>query len=222
MTTTRNTSSNIPSIIDTTTTVTEKYQYNDDYTAFTDVLEHTNTTTNYTYAPVEHGGHKIALTYSVSVTVYADTARWNANTTSVYKRLQWQVAGVNGNQVNSDTGDDLLALPSDKVLIKAVKAASAAIDRFNEDEALRPSLISLVGVVPADTLPATEALPLVGKIACLYSRGTIRTGIITKVGTKNIEIAYLTRGGLDDEARGHGKAVITRKAQPLAAVKIAV
>lgn len=220
--TTNSSTSSTTSIIDTTTTVAETFHYNDDYTAFTDVLNHTTTTTTYTYSPVEHGGHTIALAYIVRVTVYADTARWNAGTTSVNKDFRWSVAGVGGNRANSATGDDLLALPSDKAVAKALKSAFAAIDRFNEDEALRSSLISLVGVVPADTLPATEALPLVGKIACLFSRGTIRTGIITKVGTKNIEIAYLTRGGLDDEARGRGKAVITRKAQPLAKVSIAV
>jgi hypothetical protein len=217
--TTNSSTSSTPSIIDTTTIVTETYQYNADYTAFTDVLEHTNTTTTTTYALVEHGGHTIALTFSVSVTVYADTSRWHAGApSSSYESLRWSVAGVGSNHVNRGAE----GLPSDKVLIKAVKAASAAIDRFNEDEALRSSLISLVGVVPADTLPATEALPLVGKVACLFSRGTIRTGIITKVGTKNIEIAYLTRGGLDDEARGRGKAVITRKAQPIDKVSIAV
>lgn len=172
----------------------------------------------------EYNGRTIRVIYTGRLTTVFDardgvTTRWGAS-------LRWAATdvGYSAHLSSGTTASD--ETPSPKRVAAAVKAAKAVIDRHDEDEALRPRLTRLVSegeqweaACRPLTVPA-EGYAEVGDIARLYSRGKYRYGVVTKVGPKRVEIAYVTRGGLDGEARGYGRATVTRKAQPISGVLV--
>ena len=213
------TSLNTPNI-----TTTTSYRWDPITSAHTDEVRETIDWHDYgVIAAEDYNGRTISVSYSGRLTTVFDardgvTTRWGAS-------LRWAIPGFGGSSLSSGTVVPGEA-PSPKRIAAAVKAAKAFIDRHDEDEALRPRLTRLVSEGeqweasrPLLTVPA-EGYVEVGDIARLYSRGKYRYGVVTKVGPKRVEIAYLTRGGLDDEARGYGRATIPRKAQPTSDVLV--
>lgn len=167
-------------------------------------------------ASEQYKGIEIEISFSVDEWIYADEDRSDY----LGQELRWKTSIFGG--LRSDSGAKSISdLPDPKRIAKSIAAAKKAIDRHIEDEALRSTLASLVGA-QFETISAAERMPKVGEAASLFSRGTERFGIVTAVGAKNIEIAYVTRAGLDEEAKTNGrvKATITRKAQPIAKVAV--
>jgi len=104
-------------------------------------------------------------------------------------------------------------LTSDKNAQDAIARAKRAIDRCNADEAVYPSLQSYVGRVEVELGPAikdeagkwhkevisTNLTPAgqvkVGDHVVTYTRGYWRRVVVSKIGRKNIEVAYVTSVG---------------------------
>lgn len=204
---------------------TTYYRWDPTTSAYTDEVRETIDYYDYGVIATEaYNGRTISVSYSGRLTTVFDardgvTTRWGSH-------LNWS-ADDWGRSAPLSSGTTVPGeTPSPKRIAAAFKAAKASIDRYEEDEALRPRLTRLVSEGeqweasrPPLTVPA-EGYAEVGDIARLYSRGKYRYGVVTKVGPKRVEIAYLTRGGLDGEKRGYGKASITRKAQPISGVLV--
>lgn len=191
-----------------------------------------NTTAELTKTIEDHGGVSVTTVKGCieseqykgfEIRIYFNSAEWiNAldATNRFYSSIRWFASPLSG--LSMDSGAKSISdLPEPKRIAKAIAAAKKAIDRHIEDEALRSTLASLVGA-QFETISAAERMPNVGEAASLFSRGTERFGIVTAVGAKKIEIAYVTRGGLEEEAKTNGrvKATVTRKAQPIASVRV--
>jgi hypothetical protein len=166
----------------------------------------------------EYKGIEIKISFNSAEWIYTDESRAD----HLYTSLCWNtpIFSVSGTRMESGA-KSISDLADPKRIAKAIAAAKKAIDRHLEDEAIRSELAGLAGA-QFETRPASSRMPQVGDVAALFSRGSMRFGIVTAIGPKNIEIAYVTRGGLDEEAKTNGrvKATITRKAQPISAVAV--
>lgn len=112
-------------------------------------------------------------------------------------------------KIDGRTGYGLNSWPSE---VAARKAAERQVARWAADEAVRPACEAYYGR-PAYFVE--RDLPVeVGFKVVIRSRGQMRRAIVTKVGRKNVEVAYVTEGGMKD-AREHGwEATLTRKSVP--------
>jgi hypothetical protein len=123
------------------------------------------------------------------------------------------VAKVDGRQFGWDLDAD-----------KAIAQAKRVVDSILADERDYDECVAVVGQVSrevADAAPDASAETPLRSVVCFYSRGAHRRGIVVKVGRKNIEIAYVTEGGLTEASkRRNGQAGITRKAIPFAKVGV--
>jgi hypothetical protein len=164
----------------------------------------------------QYKGFEIRISFYSAEHVYIDERRDD----HLYTSIRWYASPLSGTRMESGA-KSISDLPDPKRVAKAIAAAKKAIDRHLEDEAIRSELAGLAGA-QFETRPASSRMPQVGDVAALFSRGSMRFGIVTAIGPKNIEIAYVTRAGLDEEAKTNGrvKATITRKAQPISAVAV--
>jgi hypothetical protein len=164
----------------------------------------------------QYKGIEIKIFFYNAESVYVDADRSDR----LDSRIRWNTSVAYGSHTDSGA-KSITDLPDPKRIAKSIAAAKKAIDRHLEDEAIRSELAGLAGA-QFETRPASSRMPQVGDVAALFSRGSMRFGIVTAIGPKNIEIAYVTRGGLDEEAKTNGrvKATITRKAQPISAVGV--
>ncbi len=190
---------------------------------------HTNdgvtvTTTKRTLERLTHNGYEIAVTLTAATRTYGPDSKmvewgnYEAGHVELTSYITWFVTGLTSQHLKADL-TDIDELPTQKRVAAAVAAAKKAIDRHIEDNAMRPRLAQLVNM-NCETIPAVSQMPKVGDVASLYSRGTDRFGLVTKVTPSKIEIAYVTRGGLDEAARYNFDAKITRKAQPIGSVRV--
>jgi hypothetical protein len=184
----------------------------------------TVTTIKNTLERLTHNGYDIVITVSATTRTYGPDCKmvewgnYQAGHVELSSWITWIVTGVTSHHIKAEL-TDINELPTMKRVGAAVTAAKNAINRHVEDQTMRPQLAQLVNM-NCETIPAVSRMPKVGDVACTYSRGTDRFGLVTKVTASKIEIAYVTRGGLDEAARYNFDAKVTRKAQPIGYVKV--
>lgn len=94
-----------------------------------------------------------------------------------------------------------------------------ALDLNAEDDRLTPEMVRLASWKPGHDGAAVKAQ--VGDIASLYSRGTTRIGLVTKVTkTGTATVAYVTPGGVQEAARHNWKPTVTRKTAKLGEYRV--
>lgn len=87
---------------------------------------------------------------------------------------------------------------------KARKAAERAVARIEADDQVRPECQRVLATLTGDQ--ADENFPLgqpleAGDTVAIHGRGKIRVGIATKVGPKNVEVAFVTPASPDRVTR---------------------
>jgi hypothetical protein len=116
-----------------------------------------------------------------------------------------------------------------KTEAEARAAAERAVARCVADDKVRPLLFGWYGQ-PSEveyselaTTPDPEVELKYGDQVVVYSRGAARKVIVTKVGRKNIEVAYVTEGGVKEAIKYRGdfrEAQITHKTVKLSEVLV--